>query len=89
MHRVRLLAALLATAGVSWLLPAPAAAATTYTLAGVEINPSPATFVGALVGQFGTWQATVLHNPLSYTGTTVITGGSFTITTFVPAGRVT
>ena len=89
MHRVRLLAALLAITGVSWLLPAPAAASTTYTLAGVEVNPSPATFVGSLVGQFGTWKATVLHDPLSYTGTTLITGGAFTITTFVPAGQVT
>jgi hypothetical protein len=89
MHRVRLLAAILAVAGVSWLLPAVAAASTTYTLAGVEVNPSPATFVGALVGQAGTWQATVLHNPLNYTGTTSITGGSFTITTFVPLGQAT
>jgi hypothetical protein len=89
MHRLRLLAALLAITGVSWLLPAPAAATTTYTLAGVEVNPSPATFVGSLVGQFGTWRATVLHQPLNYTGTTMITGGSFTVTTFVPAGQVT
>jgi hypothetical protein len=87
MHRVRLLVALLGIAGVSWLLPAPAAAATTYTLAGVEVNPSPATFVGSLVGQLGAWQAVVLHDPLSYTSTTAITGGSFTITTFVPAGQ--
>jgi hypothetical protein len=89
MHRVRLLAALLAVSGVSWLLPSPAAAATTYSLAGIEVNPSPATFVGTLVGRLGTWQATVLHAPLDYTGTTTITGGSFTITTFVPAGPAT
>jgi len=89
MHRVRLLAILLAVSGVSWALPAPAAAATTYTLTGIEVNPSPATFVGSLVGQLGTWQATVLHDPLSYTGATRITGGSFTITTFVPAGQAT
>ena len=89
MHRVRLLAVLLAITGVSWMLPAPATASTTYTLVGIEVNPSPATFVGSLVGQFGTWKATVLHNPLSYTGTTLITGGAFTVTTFVPAGQVT
>lgn len=89
MHRVRILAALLAVAGASWLLPSPAAAATTYSLSGVEVNPSPATFVGSLVGQLGLWQATVLHDPLNYTGTTTITGGSFTITTFVPAGQAT
>jgi hypothetical protein len=89
MHRVRLLAALLAITGVAWIVPAPAAASTTYTLAGVEVNPSPATFVGTLVGQFGTWQATVLHDPLNYTGTTLITGGAFTVTTFIPARQVT
>jgi len=89
MHRVRLLAALLAVAGASWLLPSPAAAATTYTLSGIEINPSPATFVGSTVGQLGLWRATVLNDPLNYSGQTAITGGSFTITTFVPAGQAT
>jgi len=89
MNRVRLLTALLAVAGVSWLLPSPAVAATTYSLAGIEINPSPATFIGSTVGQLGVWQATVLHDPLNYIGTTTITGGSFTITTFVPARQAT
>jgi hypothetical protein len=87
MHRVRLLAALLALVGVLAVAPASATAATTYTLSGVEISASPATFVGSLVGQLGVWKAVVLHGPLSYTGTTTITGGSFTITTFVPAAQ--
>ena len=89
MHRVRLLAALLAIAVALWALPATAAASTTYALAGVEVNPSPATFVGSVVGRLGTWKAVVLHDSLSYTGTTTITGGSFTITTFLPAGQAT
>jgi hypothetical protein len=89
MHRVRLLAALLALAATAVVMPAPAAASTTYTLAGIEVNPSPATFVGPLVGQLGTWKAVVLHEPLSYTGTTTITGGTFTITTFFPSGQAT
>jgi len=89
MYRVRLLAALSTAAAASWLLPASAAASTTYTLTGIEVNPSPATFVGSLVGKFGTWSAVVQHDPLNYTGTTAITGGSFTITTFFPAGQAT
>jgi hypothetical protein len=89
MHRVRLLAALLSIAVASWALPAIAAASTTYTLAGVEVSPSPATFVGSLAGRVGTWKAVVLHDSPSYTGTTTITGGSFTITTFLPAGQAT
>src|SRR5262245_16351020 len=88
MNRVRLLAALSTVVGLTWVLPAPAVAApTTYTLAGIEINSSPATFVGSLVGKFGTWSSVVQHDPLNYTGTTAITGGSFTITTFFPAGQ--
>ena len=43
MHRVRLLAALLAVAGASWLLPSPAAAATTYTLSVGRSNPGTVT----------------------------------------------
>jgi hypothetical protein len=91
MHRVRLLAASVALVGVLAALPATAAASTAYTLTGVEVNPSPATFVGALVGQPGVWNAVVLHNPLNYStgSTTAITGGSFTITTFAPPAQVT
>ena len=89
MQRARLLAALLAVAAVSWSTPATASASTAYTLAGVEENASPATFVGPVVGQLGTWTAVVVHDPLSYTGTTTITGGSFTITTFLPARQAT
>ena len=63
------------------LLPASAAAQTTYSLAGVEINANPATFVGVLVGQPGTWQAVVQHGTLDKTpgGITPITGGAFSI----------
>jgi len=90
MHRVRLFTALLALAGSLAVLPTTAAAATTtYTLSGFEVNPSPATFVGSLVGPLGVWKAVVLHEPLSYTGQTTITGGSFTITTFLPTGQQT
>lgn len=91
MHRVRLLAASVALVGVLVARPATAAASTTYTLTGVEVNASPATFVGSLVGQPGVWQAVVLHDPLNYStgSTTAITGGSFTITTFVPPGQAT
>jgi hypothetical protein len=64
------------------LLPATAAAQTTYNLAGVEVNANPATFVGVLVGQPGTWQAVVQHGTLNKTpgGITPITGGAFSIT---------
>jgi hypothetical protein len=91
MHRVRLLAASVAVIGVLVALPATAAASTTYTLTGVEVNASPATFVGSLVGQLGVWEAVVLHDPLNYStgSTTAINGGSFTITTFVPPGQAT
>jgi hypothetical protein len=89
MRRIRLLAASVAAVGVMVALPATAAASTTYTLTGVEVNPSPATFVGSLVGQPGVWKAVVLHNPLNYSpgSTTAITGGSFTIATFAPPGQ--
>jgi hypothetical protein len=87
MHRVRLLAALVVLAGSLVALPAAAAAAATYTLAGVEIASSPATFVGSLVGRPGVWKAVVQHDALNYTGTTTITGGSFTITTLAPFGQ--
>jgi hypothetical protein len=86
---MRLLGALLAVAAVSWVLPAIAAASSTYTLAGIEVSANPATFVGSVTNQFGTWTATVFHAPLNYTGTTTITSGSFTITTFLPAGKAT
>jgi hypothetical protein len=66
------------------LLPASASAQTTYNLKGVEVNPNPATFVGVLVGQPGTWQAVVLHGALNTTpgGVTSITGGAFSISPF-------
>jgi hypothetical protein len=91
MHRVHLLAASVAVIGVLVALPATAAASTSYTLTGVEVNASPATFVGSLVGRLGVWEAVVLHDPLDYSSgsTTAINGGSFTITTFVPPGQAT
>jgi hypothetical protein len=54
------------------------------------VNSSPATFVGALLDQAGTWNATILHSPLNTSpgGTTSITGGSFSITTFKPSAVV-
>ncbi len=66
------------------LFPASAAAQTTYNLKGIEVDPDPATFVGVLVGQPGTWQAVVLHGALNATpgGTTSITGGAFSISPF-------
>src|SRR5262245_23420295 len=87
MHRVRFLAALAVLAGMLLVLPVAAAASTVFTLTGVEVNPSPATFVGSLVARPGAWKAVVLHDPLSYTGTTLISGGSFTITTLAPFAR--
>jgi hypothetical protein len=70
---------------------APATAATQHQLVGIEVNSSPATFVGALVDQAGTWNATIQHAPLNTTpgGTTSINGGSFSITTFTPYTVVT
>jgi hypothetical protein len=66
------------------LLPASATAQTTYNLKGVEVNANPATFVGVLVGQLGTWQAVVQHGTLNKTpgGITQITGGAFSISPF-------
>jgi hypothetical protein len=63
------------------LLPASATAQTSYNLAGVEVNANPATFVGVLVSQPGTWQAVVQHGTLNKTpgGVTPITGGAFSI----------
>jgi hypothetical protein len=65
----------------SLLLPASAAAQTTYNLTGVEVNANPATFIGVLVGQPGTWQAVIQHDPLNTSpgGITAITGGAFSI----------
>ena len=88
MRRIRCLV-VLAALGVLCALPATAAAATTYTLTGIELNASPATFAGSLVGQLGSWRAVVQHDPLSYTGTTAITGGTFTISTLLPAVQTT
>jgi hypothetical protein len=70
------------------LLPASGAAQTSYTLRGVETSANPATFVGLLVGQVGTWQAIIQHQPLNNTpgGTTAITGGVFSIS---PSGAPT
>jgi hypothetical protein len=63
------------------LLPASAAAQTTYNLAGVEVNANPATFVGVLTGQPGTWHAVVQHGTLNKTlgGITPVTGGAFSV----------
>jgi hypothetical protein len=84
MHRALTLIAV-ASAALA-LGTAPATAATQHQLVGIEVNSSPATFVGTLVDQAGTWNATILHNPLNTSpgGTTSITGGSFSITTFRP-----
>jgi hypothetical protein len=68
-------------------LPATANAATTYTISGTEINPSPATFVGSLTNQVGYWKGVVYHEPLNYSGTTTITGGYFTVTAYTPSYR--
>ena len=84
MHRA--LTLLAAGAAALALGAAPATAATQHQLAGIEVNSSPATFVGTLLDQAGTWRATILHSPLNTSpgGKTTITGGSFTITTFRP-----
>jgi hypothetical protein len=65
---------------------APATAATQHQIVGIEVNSSPATFIGSLLDRPGTWHATIRHNPLNASpgGTTSITGGSFSITTFRP-----
>jgi hypothetical protein len=84
MHRTL---TLIAVAAASLALgTGPATAAATHQLAGIEINSSPATFVGTLLDQAGTWNATILHTPLNTSpgGTTSIIGGSFSITTFNP-----
>ena len=69
---------------------APARATTTYNLAGIEVQATPSTFVGALVGQTGTWKAVIQHGPLNTSpgGMTAITGGLFSITTFRPIAVV-
>lgn len=84
MHRAWIPIAI--SAAVLALGTAPANAATTYQLSGVEVQRSPATFVGTLANQPGIWTATILHEPLNTApgGTTSITGGSFSITTFSP-----
>ena len=70
-------------------LPATASAATTYSIVGTEINPNPATFVGSLVNQFGYWKAVIYHESLNYSGTTTITGGYFSITSYYPYRHAT
>ena len=88
MRGIRSLAVLAAlTAAIA--LPASASAATTYTIVGTEINPSPATFVGSLVNRVGYWKAVIYHNPLNYSGTTTITGGYFSVTSYYPYRHVT
>jgi len=83
MHRAL---TLIAVAAALALGTASATAATQHQLVGIEVNSSPATFVGTLLDQAGTWNATIQHNPLNTsTGAiTSITGGSFSITTFRP-----
>jgi hypothetical protein len=85
MHRPWILIAIFSAAVLAFGT-ARANAATTYQLSGVEVQSSPATFVGALANQPGIWTATILHAPLNTAlgGTTSITGGSFSITTFSP-----
>src|SRR5919197_1898766 len=79
----------LAALAAAIALPAKASAATTYTVAGTEIDASPATFVGSLVNQVGYWKAVIYHNPLNYSGTTTITGGYFSVTSYYPYRHVT
>ena len=88
MRGVRLLA-MLAALAAAIALPAKASAATTYTIVGTEIDASPATFVGSLVNHVGSWKAVISHNPLNYSGTTTITGGYFSITSYYPYRHVT
>jgi len=84
MHRALTLIAVAAAALA--LGTVPATAATQHQLVGIEVNSSPATFIGTLLDQAGTWSATIQHNPLNTStgATTSITGGSFSITTFRP-----
>jgi hypothetical protein len=74
----------LGVALVFLLLPVSAAAQTTYNLRGVEVNADPATFVGVLVGEPGSWQAVVQHGTLDKTpgAITLMTGGAFSISPF-------
>jgi hypothetical protein len=69
------------------VLAAPAAATTTYQLAGIETaaTDTTGTFQGALTSQLGTWQATIDHGTLVKTpgGMTPITGGTVTIKPFL------
>jgi len=83
---LRALALIPVAAAALALGTAPATAATPHQLVGIEVNASPATFVGTVLDQAGTWNATIQHTPLntSLGGTTQITGGSFSITTFSP-----
>ena len=67
--------------------PATASSATTYSIVGTEINSNPATFVGSLVNEFGYWKAVIYHQALNYSGTTTITGGYFSITSYYPYGH--
>jgi len=78
--RLRIVVAVSATLALL-VLPIGAAAATTYNLQGVEVNPTPATFVGVLANQPGSWEAVIQHTTLDKTPghTTTITGGSFSI----------
>jgi hypothetical protein len=91
--RMMLAAALAALVGA--LLPGAAGAAVspTYAVAGTEVaaTSTQGTFVGAArgsSGDFGVWQAVVVHDPLASTvGTPVaITGGTFTMQTVYSPG---
>jgi hypothetical protein len=79
--RLRILFAVGATLALL-VFPTEAAASTTYTLQGVEVNATPATFVGVLTNDVGTWQALISHATLDKTPghSTAITGGAFSIT---------
>jgi hypothetical protein len=82
MSRFRRFGVALLSAGVLGLVPVVAAAAGTDTVAGVEINANPATFIGSATGSFpGQWKAVILHGELSSTTPAAIYGGSFCLGT--------
>lgn len=82
-----LLVALAAGVLAAGVLAAPAAAETTYQLAGIETaaTDTTGTFAGTLTNRLGTWTATIDHATLDKTpgGATSITGGTVTIKPFL------
>jgi hypothetical protein len=80
----RLVLVLLSTAMLAAAVAvAPASAATTDQVAGIETaaTSSTGTFFGVLLNEFGTWQTTIVHADLNKApgGATALTGGSFTV----------